>query len=377
MHFNGSAYVGFNSQTNLILTSAVTVEAWIYPTSFGFAPSQGTIFCKHSWSSGPEQGYVLRAGGQGEVEFNLAGVDTDGVNVSWQFATTPINTIQLNEWNHVAGTFDGHVICVYVNGILSASTIFEGTIEASNAYPAAIGALSDLGQFMSRYWNGEIDELRVWDRALSSSELVSNMNSHIDPSTQTGLVGYYRFNELTGTTVNDLSTSANIGTANSASFNVNVPWSQSAAVPTLFPSGNTLTSSPAVTYQWNVNNTPIPNAVTQQWTATQNGSYTVTITDSIGCQATSLPYIITGVGLMEIDGNTVTVVIADHTANISTDAKILTEIRLSDVQGKTVSVHRINHDNEASVDLNGLQSGVYMLIVNSDKGSSVQRIYIP
>src|SRR5205823_3470030 len=103
-----------------------------------------------SWSQG-EQGYVLRAGGTGILSFNIAGVDTNGVPVSWVEVLSPSGALTLNTWTHVAGTYDGNNLRLYINGILIASTPFTGTIVPSTAFPARIGSLSDAQIPPSRY----------------------------------------------------------------------------------------------------------------------------------------------------------------------------------------------------------------------------------
>src|SRR5436190_5875146 len=80
LNFNGSSSITLNSNTNLqLIETAITVEAWIYPTSWAFDPANGTIVCHHSWTSGAEMGFVLRAGGTGQLSFNIGGMDPLGV----------------------------------------------------------------------------------------------------------------------------------------------------------------------------------------------------------------------------------------------------------------------------------------------------------
>jgi hypothetical protein len=77
---------------------------------------------------------------------------------------------------------------------------------------------------------------------------------------------------------------------------VNVP-----IVPLITSTGQVLTSTAGVAYQWFLNGTNIPGAISQTFTPTQNGNYTVTVTDANGCTATSLPYSFT-LGVNDIGG---------------------------------------------------------------------------
>jgi len=299
LSFN-SASVNFTTDTNLGPDSAITVEAWIRATSWAFNVFDGTILCKHSWSLG-EQGYVLRAGNNGQLDFTVCGKDAFGTSISWITASSPSGVMSLNTWYHVAGTYDGDSVRVFINGVQQGAIALPDGMIAGLAYPIAIGRLSDTQQFQTRYWTGQIDEVRIWERALDTAEINAKRLTHLDPILETGLVGYWRFNNGTGTTVTDQTSNGNDGTLAGAVWSMLVPFNQTAAMPTIFPNGFILTSSiTAVSYQWNLNGNPILNATGQSWTAVANGSYTITITDSLGCTATSSPYIIAGVGIIEI-----------------------------------------------------------------------------
>ncbi|MBK9318866.1 MAG: hypothetical protein IPM91_08650 [Bacteroidetes bacterium] len=87
LSFN-AASVNFTTDTNLGPDSAITVEAWIRATSWAFNVFDGTILCKHSWSLG-EQGYVLRAGNNGQLDFTVCGKDAFGTSISWITASSP------------------------------------------------------------------------------------------------------------------------------------------------------------------------------------------------------------------------------------------------------------------------------------------------
>jgi hypothetical protein len=76
-----------------------------------------------------------------------------------------------------------------------------------------------------------------------------------------------------------------------------------AATATITQLQNLLTASPGATYQWYLNGIIIPGATSQNYLATQNGNYTVTVTSSTGCTATSAPFpIFSFLGVNKIDG---------------------------------------------------------------------------
>ena len=71
-------------------------------------------------------------------------------------------------------------------------------------------------------------------------------------------------------------------------------------MPIISQSGNVLSSSAAVSYQWNLEGAPISGATNQSYTATVKGNYTVTITNSNGCKNTSDPHYTGIIGIDEI-----------------------------------------------------------------------------
>ena len=76
----------------------------------------------------------------------------------------------LNAWTHLATTFDGAVVRLYVNGALAASTSVSGSMAASTGV-LRIGGNSIWGEWFA----GLIDEVRVYNRALSAGEIQQDM----------------------------------------------------------------------------------------------------------------------------------------------------------------------------------------------------------
>jgi hypothetical protein len=82
------------------------------------------------------------------------------------------NASPVNAWTHVALTYDGSSLRLYVNGTQVASTAAAGTIQSSTN-PLWIGGNNPYGE----YFQGLIDEARVYNRALSATEVQTAMNT--------------------------------------------------------------------------------------------------------------------------------------------------------------------------------------------------------
>ena len=154
---------------------------------------------------------MLRAGASGIVNFNLG-------NSSWNELDTPENTVTTNVWYHLAAVYDGNYMKIFVDGQEVASQAVPNIGFSSPNQNLMIGSWSTVGRFL----NGSIEEVRVWNVARSQVQLQDNRNCELDnPTSQTGLVAYYKFNQGNGgqdntaiTSLTDATANANNGTLN-------------------------------------------------------------------------------------------------------------------------------------------------------------------
>lgn len=113
---------------------------------------------------------------------------------------------QVDRWYHMAGTVDGTTAKIYINGELKAS----GPVSSDYA-PTADGMRIGGEVCCGNYFPGLIDDVRVWNRALSQDEIVANYKKQLIGN-ESGLIGYWKFDEGTGTTVADASGNGHDGT---------------------------------------------------------------------------------------------------------------------------------------------------------------------
>ena len=160
--FNGtSSLVTIPDSSSLHLKSAMTLEAWVNPSVS--LCNAGEMIAKGSadyFLGGCSSG----GGGPGAgATLNLSKVAAHGR------AQVPANT-----WTHLAATYNGSAFSVYQNGKKVSTRFYRGNIAESSS-PLQIGGNSILGQ----YFSGAIDELRIYDVALTQAQIQRDMNAPI------------------------------------------------------------------------------------------------------------------------------------------------------------------------------------------------------
>jgi O-glycosyl hydrolase len=145
---------------SLDLSSGMTLEAWVRPTANS---SYRTVVLKEV---------------SGELAYSLYAADSDhGARSSgWVRVASAshyadgTNALPLNVYSHIAVTYNGSALVFYVNGVATRSMAVTGNIQTSSM-PMRIGGNTIWGE----YFQGQIDELRVYNRALSQSEIQIDM----------------------------------------------------------------------------------------------------------------------------------------------------------------------------------------------------------
>jgi hypothetical protein len=163
LSFNGTnALVTIPSAPSLDLTGSLTLEAWIDPSASGGA-----------WRT-----VVFKERPGGMLYSLYANTDANSpvgqvfLNSAEQNAGGP--TVPLNTWTHLAATYDGSALRLYVNGTLAGTLNVSGTLTKSTD-PLRIGGNTIWGE----YFRGLIDDVRVYNRALSQSEISSDLGTPV------------------------------------------------------------------------------------------------------------------------------------------------------------------------------------------------------
>ncbi len=219
------ASAAFNS------ANSITCEAWLNATQWKAQIYQGTIVGKDGSNT---SGYALRCGANGKLSFVIGGPG------GWTEATCG-SVMQANVWTHVAGVFDNGSIKIYINGNL------VGTNTASSITASTVGLIiGESPGFAGRVFKGYLDEVRVWNTARSQSEIAANMTVDL-PNNEPGLVAYYKFNQISGTTTpNEISATLN-STGTLTNFPAN-PWSTGYVPPSTDISTSAILSPDIITF---------------------------------------------------------------------------------------------------------------------------------
>ncbi|MBS1593428.1 MAG: T9SS type A sorting domain-containing protein [Bacteroidetes bacterium] len=134
--------------------------------------------------------------------------------------------------------------------------------------------------------------------------------------------------------------------------------------PTVTASGATLSTGSFSSYQWFLNGGQITGATSQSYTATQNGDYTVLVTNASGCSDTSAIYTLTGVGITEADALHAVVYPTPTDGMLYIQAAGLVHIELLDMIGRTVYVQdQAKASDHALIDLSAFGNGMYTLVL--------------
>jgi hypothetical protein len=187
-------YVSLPNESNFDFTSTITIEVWLNVDAFD-KDWQAIV------TKGDGAWRLHRYGATNHIAFGTSGlsnVDLEG--------TTDVND---GQWHHVAGVFDGSTKYLFVDGNLDASVGATGSITA-NDYLVNI---AENAESTGRYFNGLIDEVRIWNIARTQTQIQDNMNT-VMTGNESGLVAYYKFDQSDSPYLWDYTGNDNLGSLN-------------------------------------------------------------------------------------------------------------------------------------------------------------------
>jgi hypothetical protein len=194
--------VAFASSADLPTGNANrTIELWAYMLTNSWSGDANTLFF-YGTNNRVADGFGLdfgpNMGTQGTIDpFTNAIFDNDN-----QPSGITVSTAQ---WVHFAMTWDGTTVKAFVNGVQKAAKAAPAS-SAQKTLMTGMTALT-IGGYPPAFFNGRIDEFRVWNVARSAAEITSTMG-HTLVGNEPGLTGYWKFDDGAGTAAADSVTSS-------------------------------------------------------------------------------------------------------------------------------------------------------------------------
>lgn len=160
LSFESGNYVEIPHSASLSITDAITIMAW---TKMATGSSgEMAIVSKGTWAAN-------------DLPYELT--QTAGGVIYWQFYndagrdTCSPNSPPVDEWHHIAGTYDGQIFKAYIDGALGEEWQYAGTMPENTA-SVTIGKRSKAAEC---FFTGMIDEVIIFSRALNMDEIQESM----------------------------------------------------------------------------------------------------------------------------------------------------------------------------------------------------------
>jgi hypothetical protein len=196
-----SQYATKSSPSGITFTSAFTCEAWIYPTSY----------------TGSNAGIVSRYDGTNGFTLYLTSSGQLALNGQSTTSQTSYQSVPINQFVHVAGTYSGGTMVLYINGTVAPSSKSGSGTSITQGGSLQVGAYNT-----GAYFNGYISEARVWSVAQSQANIQANMAINLTGS-ESNLVALFKgngnFNDATSNANNLTATNSAIATQAANPFN--------------------------------------------------------------------------------------------------------------------------------------------------------------
>ena len=254
LSFNGTSNtVTVADSATLDLTTGMTVEGWVRPSTTG---GWRTAFVKEQPGNLVYGVYSNNGSNHPSAEVYVNGA-TRTVEASSALPTLT--------WSHLATTYDGATLRLYVNGTQAAQLAIAGSILTSNS-PVRIGGNGVWGE----YFSGQIDEVRVYNRALTASEIQNDMLRSITPDVTPPTI--------TARTPTNGAAGVNAGTSPTVTFSELMSSSTVNTTNVVLKDASNATVPATVTYNTTTNIATVTPQAALQYGAT----YTVTVKGGAG-----------------------------------------------------------------------------------------------
>jgi hypothetical protein len=172
---------------------SLTIEAWVRPLGVAYSPTGDPVGARIVIK--PMEGEVGSYLASYSLGLNLD--ETAAASVAHQLGSTGSTvsstaTAPQGERTHIAMSFDGTWLRVFVNGQLEGEEVTPSSTVDYGSEDVLIGA-ANLGSGYLRLFRGIVDDVRIWDHARDAAEIAAQMGCSLD-GTEPGLLAYWSFN---------------------------------------------------------------------------------------------------------------------------------------------------------------------------------------
>lgn len=363
LHFDGVNDYVQATTTPVSGNGERTIEAWIKTTKNSLPANSGgdgqSVIC--DWGTASSGGRsTFNILWNNSIRFETAGGGVSG--------STAVND---GLWHHVAVVYDPTEpttsrIKLYIDGDLDAQG--NANVNTGSSVKFKLGARVDGLSF----FEGDMDEVRVWDVALTQDELESRMNVELC-GYESGLVIYFPFNEGTPgesnsgtTTIYDLSVSEDMGTLHNFALTGDTSNFEEGHGLVSLDNGELTALQDDATYQWvdvDNDNEAIDGATSQSYSPDATGNYAVEITVG-SCVITSETIAYDAMGLEDVLLANMHVYPNPTTDKVQVSLDKTYDnvaVELVSITGQTVAQYQFKNANEFSLDLQKYNTGLYFL----------------
>jgi hypothetical protein len=307
-----------------------TFSYWVYLNSL---PLSGDTYEVLHFNSFWRQKHT-GIGENGEIHFGGA-----NPNPNDYFGLISSNNVVIpNQWYNIIITYENSILKLYVDGVLmSTESITQATLDFSKVISGdsngknLIGSRTDVNNGETEFFNGKIDDIGTWNRALTNCEIQDIASSELNPIDNT------------------LSATINSIVAN-----------QDGAL-----------------YQWldcNNGNTPIEGEVNQEFLPVESGTYSVEINYN-GCIINSECFVFESLNIKEESLDNFKIYPNPTRGVLNIKSKnIIHKIRVYNSLGKKILDISSNAFTE-TIDISGFNSGIYFVEVSTEKKVSTNKIF--
>jgi ELWxxDGT repeat protein len=220
---DGTNYVGISNTPSLDIRRTITLEAWIRPAgnsdgSLAFPAGKIWMPVVHKGDAdvnGKFRTYAVWLGSDGKLEVDVA--DDNGTLEFLTTSDTPIAG-RGNQWTHVAAVIDrdSRTVTLYVHDLngkqlgATARLTTSSRDTATTTEALAIGHTPVVAFAGYTNFQGAVDDVRVWNTARTQTQIEADLRTRL-AGDETGLVGYWRFDESSGGVVNNQTKFSNTG----------------------------------------------------------------------------------------------------------------------------------------------------------------------